>query len=120
MLINDARDQCFITVKETKSLECCPHCRFRRDCGVFFVIGERGQGRCAKGFEAAGKGWWKDGEEMGAECEGVRVSNCISKSEIHEVDSDELAGAEGQARLLTPVWEPMQCTTQPGAERDLR
>lgn len=54
---------------------------------------------------------------MGAECECVSVSNCVSKSE----DAlDELAGAEGRARLLTLVWEPMHCTTQPIAGRDLR
>ena len=57
---------------------------------------------------------------MGTECEGIRVSNCISKSEIREAAFDEPARAEEWARSLTLVLEPMHCTTQPSARRDLR
>ena len=57
---------------------------------------------------------------MGTECEGIRVSNCISKSEIREAAFDDPVRAEEWARSLTLVLEPMHCTTQPSARRDLR
>ena len=83
MLIHNASNQGFVSIKETEGLECCPHIG---SCLWNKVIGRYGRkSGCAEGLKAASEGRWENRKEVGLECESIRVADGSAQPESLDI-----------------------------------